>query len=224
MAQRIAYDTRDWTRLRTTATMTGDAVWTGVPLSSAANDQVWVGGTTAFNLPANYQRMLLTTNVWRSSSTMTPMTFMPNTDEWTWTRARNWTANPHGEWTIMGGKIHLSPALYGIKPAYGGVAAIPAETASFTYLDKNCVALSSGGYGDSFLNDLDTFVLDERILKLGMIWQWKANKGSSYAEDMGSYQDALAVAAGHDSPAPIIIGRMPISSSSRVAYPYTTPG
>ena len=52
--------------------------------------------------------------------------------------------------------------------------------------------------------DGDTFVLDERLLRLGMIWQWKAQKGSPYAEDMGTYGDALNVYSGSDTPAPII--------------------
>jgi hypothetical protein len=63
------------------------------------------------------------------------------------------------------------------------------------------------------------------VLKLGMIWQWKAQKGSPYAEDMGTYGDALTIAMGHDSPAPIIVGRKPISASSTVgvAYPWPVP-
>jgi hypothetical protein len=55
-----------------------------------------------------------------------------------------------------------------------------------------------------------------------MVWQWKANKGTSYAEDMGTYSDALAVAMGHDSPAPIIVGRRPMSQG-RTAYPFPVP-
>ena len=39
-----------------------------------------------------------------------------------------------------------------------------------------------------------------------MIWQWKANKGVAYAEDMGSYSDALVNVAGADTPSPIIVG------------------
>jgi hypothetical protein len=65
--------------------------------------------------------------------------------------------------------------------------------------------LSGGGYGDQFTNDGDVFRIDERLLKLGMIWQWKANKGSPYAEDMGTYSDALVNIAGADTPAPIIV-------------------
>src|SRR4249919_818571 len=71
MAQRISYDTRDWTLFRKTQTYTGDGV------------------LTSFPLPADYKRMLLTSNVWQSSNTMTPMRFVPDTDEWLNRRVRN---------------------------------------------------------------------------------------------------------------------------------------
>ncbi len=193
MAQRIAYDSRDWTKLRTLATLTGDGV------------------ATSFNLPANFKRMLLNSNVWRSTSTQTPMRFIPDTEEWMRRRAANASDNAWGEWTIMGGQIHIWP-----------VMAVPV-TAYFSYLDKNCIDLASGGRGDAFMADTDSFTLDERVLKLAMIWQWKAQKGSPYAEDMGTYGDALTMAMGHDSPAPIILGRQPISASARVAYPWALP-
>jgi len=194
MVQRIAYDTRDWTRLRKTVTYNGD------------------GTKTAFDLPNDYKRMLLTAQVWRSTSTQQPMMFVPDTDEWLRRRAAGTTtAFAHGEWTILGGQMHIFPAM----PV--GVSAY------FAYLDKNCVALVGGGYGDVFAADGDGFALDERLLKLGMIWQWKAQKGSPYAEDMGTYGDALTYAMGHDSPAPIIVGRSPISSNANVAYPWPVP-
>ena len=192
MAQRIAYDTRDWTKLRTVATLTGDGV------------------ASSFNLPANYKRMLLTANVWRSTSAQQPMRFVPDTDQWLNRRAQNWT-DAWGEWTIMGGKIYIWP----VMPV--------GQTAYFTYLDKNCIDLNSGGRGNEFMNDLDTFTLDERLLKLGMLWQWKAQKGSAYAEDMGTYGDALTYAMGHDQPAPIILGSKPMSAAANIAYPWPVP-
>jgi hypothetical protein len=186
MAQRIAYDLRDWTVMKkvTDPEMTGD------------------GTTTAFNLPSDFKRMLLTTNVWRSNSGTTPMTFIPDLDEWTRRRFTNATDTSWGEWTIYGGQIHIFPAL-----------AVD-ETASFTYLNKYCITLAGGGVSDVFVSDTDTFLLDERVLKLGMIWQWKAQKGSPYAEDMGTYGDALTNAMGHDSPSPIIFGKKIIRSAS----------
>ena len=81
------------------------------------------------------------------------------------------------------------------------------------------MALNGGGYSDAFLNDADRFRLDERLLKLGMIWKWKAQKGSPYAEDLSNYGDAVAMVQGHDSPSPIIVGRTPISVSVRASYP-----
>jgi hypothetical protein len=192
MVQRIAYDGREWTRLKKTNTFMGD------------------GSRTDWDLPANYKRMLKTANVWRSTNQQAPMSFVPDTDEWINRRDRNYTYSV-GEWTMLGGQMLIYPAL--------GIS----ERASFTYLDKNCVSLTSGGVGDFFRADADGFVLNERMLKLGMIWQWKAQKGSPYGEDMGTYEDALAVESGADRPAPTLIGRRAISVAANVSYPWILP-
>jgi hypothetical protein len=192
MAQRIAYDTRDWVKLKKIQTYDGNGV------------------QTAFALPANFKRLLLTSNVWSSLSNLNPMTFVPDLDEWLNRRARGYT-HSFGEWTIIGDEMHIFPVMSIGASAYYG------------YLDKNCITLAGGGRGDTFQVDDDSYVLDERILKLGMIWQWKAQKGSPYAEDMGTYGDALTYAMGHDSPAPIIIGSKPASVTDKVAYPWPVP-
>ena len=168
------------------------------------------GVQTDFPLPANYKRMPVDANVWSSTNTMTPLRFIPAADEWMQRRLRGYTESL-GEWTMMGGNMLIQPAV-----ANGA-------TVTFPYLDKNCVRLAAGGYGDSFIADGDSFRLDERLLKLGMIWQWMANKGSPYAEPMGTYSDAIANAMGHDAPAPIIIGSRPMSAHGRVAYPWPLP-
>ena len=112
MAQRIAYDYRDWTRLRKTQTYTGN------------------GTTTAYDLPADYKRMLLTTNVRRSSATQSPLQFISDTDVWIRRRAGD-EFGSWGEWTLMGGQMHIFPAL-----------AVD-ETAYFAYMNKNCIGLAS---------------------------------------------------------------------------------
>ena len=196
MAQRIAYDNREWTKLKKTNVFTGDGVVTNDVLT----------GTVGFDLPANFKRMLLSANVWRSNQVYSPMRFIPDADEWI-QRRMNVYSDPRGEWTMMGGMMHIMPILRAEIAATATTPVIPAETATFVYLDKNCVVLDGGGFGDTFTTDADRFVLDERLLKLGMIWQWKANKGSPYAEDMGSYSDALVLAMGTDSPSPIIVGQ-----------------
>jgi hypothetical protein len=198
MAQRIAFETRDWSKLKATVTYTGDGV------------------TTAFDLPVNYKRMLLTSNVWKSTTALYPMRFIPDLDQWLQRRALD-NYDPYGEWTIVGNQIFIVPVMA------GPISSNPAITAYFAYLRNGCVNLTSGGFGDRFVADTDSFVLDERLLKLGMIWQWKAHKGSPYNEDMGNYETALGYVSRSDGPAPIIIGRQPMPSSTRVAYPYPTP-
>ena len=195
MAQRIALDTRDWQALRQIATLGGT-------------------GAEANNLPANFHRLLKNSNIWRSSNTNAPMTFVSDPEDWLRGRLQPYTS-PMGEWMIEGGQMYIRPAL---AAAVVGPPAVPAEMAQFYYLRNTCIRLNSGGFGTEFTNDADTFVLPERLLKLGMIWQWKAYKGATYAEDIANYEDALSLIAGNDKPSPIIIGRQPVSADAQVAY------
>jgi hypothetical protein len=267
-AQTIAWDTREWTALKTTTTFVGDGI------------------NEAFNLPANYRRMLLKSNVWRSTQTQWPMRFVPDADEWLQRRASTYY-DSSGEWTIYGGQMHIQPIMAApvtkpaplpplppawavatdyivsqvvsdpvdstvwtvavahtsaatgtfaddrlanptywtatILPVPPPIVISPAQTATFNYLDKNCIKLASGGYGDRFMADGDSFRLDERLLKLAMIWRWKSQKGTAYAEDMSTYGDALNALSGADQPAPIIIGRVPMMRGVSLAYPWPVP-
>jgi hypothetical protein len=197
IAQRIAYDTREWTALKI------------IP-PPAPNDYIFLGDgvKTSFPMPANYKRMLLSTQVRKSSAPDQALRFVEDTDDWMRRRMAGSVDSAWGEWILIGTEMRIYPA-----PGVG-------EKVSFAYLDKNCINLNSGGYGDVFNSDQDTFRLDERLLKLGMIWQWKANKGSPYAEDLSSYSDALFMAAGADKPAPIIVDCAPISAAARVVLPW----
>jgi hypothetical protein len=199
MAAQIAADMRDWTKLRkvTNPLFVGDGI------------------REAFLLPTDYRRMLATSEVWLSSNTMQPARFIPDTDEWIQRRVAN-ESSSWGEWTIFGGEMHIWPPMG------------PGVTARFAYLDKNHIELRDTvgalvGLGEKFASDADTYRLDERLLKLGMVWRWKQLKGSPYAEDLGSWSNSMATAMGSDSPAPILIGRSPISANTRYAYPWNAP-
>jgi len=187
-AQRIAYDTREWTKLKKSVIYVGDGV------------------KTAWEIPFDYRRMLLTSNVWRSTSSQQPMMHIDDTDEWTQRRAAG-TVDAWGEWTLLGDHMHIYPPL------------AAAVTATYVYLDRNCVLLGGpgGGFGDQFMQDVDTFRLDERVLKLCMIADWKMKKGSPYAEDLGTYSDALANVSGADKHSPILVDRASVSQFARVS-------
>lgn len=180
MAQRIAGDTREWSAMKAVA--------------------IFTGAGESYTPPIDFKRLLVTTELWRSTQTMYPMRYIPDLNEWINRRSRNYN-DSRGEWINYAGKVHFSPQLYAD------------ETVTFPYLTKNCISLASGGVGNHFMADNDTYLLDERLLKLGMIWQWKANKGSPYAEDMGTWSDALAMAFGTDKPAPTIIDRTVLSNT-----------
>lgn len=189
IAQRIANDAREWTQMKAINTFAGDGI------------------KDRFPLPANYQRMLLTSQVYSSATPTLPLLFIADSNDWMQRRLSN-IAVSRSEWTLIGNDMLIYPVL----PV--------GESVSFAYLDKNCIKLFSGGFGDQFMNDLDQYRLPERLLKLGMIVQWKMNKGSPYAEDMGTYQDAMVMAMGSDKPAPIIVDRVPISHAAQLALPW----
>ena len=193
MVQRIAYDTRDWQLLRKRCAFIGN------------------GTQASFPLPPDYQRMLLTSEVWRSSNTNAPMSFVSDPDDWLRKELQGYIS-PMGEWILEGGEMHIRPVL------------IADETAQFYYLRNTPVKLNSGGFGTQFLNDADTCVFPERLLKLALIWQWKANKGATYAEDLANYEDALAKVAGADKPSPVLVGTQPMSSDANIAYWGPVPG
>lgn len=189
MAKRIAFDTRDWTRLKVLATITGDGV------------------ATAFDFPDDYQRMLKKAHVWPSATPYTTLTHYADSDEWLGIQVQNFQPLL-GAWTIVGEQMLIKPAIPNLS------------TVQFFYLSSNIVKDKDGNAKASFTADEDVFRLDERILKLGMIWQWKANKGMAYAEDMATYEDALAVSAGADKGSNIItVGRRRVPYDADVAFP-----
>lgn len=177
IAQRMAGDTREWAAMKVIGTFTGPG--------------------DAFDPPTDFKRLLLSSEIWRSTQTQYPMRYISDTNEWLQRRLRNY-ADSRGEWTNYAGKIRFWPVL------------AADQTATFAYLGKNCVLLAGGGVSDQFQADGDRYLLEERLLKLGMIYQWKSDKGSPYAEDMGTWSDALSMAFGTDKPSPTLIGRTPM--------------
>jgi hypothetical protein len=193
-AQRLARDTRDWSALIKTATVTGDGV------------------AESFALPSDFLRLLLDSNVWTSRSSFIPLVYINSYDEWLRRKASGFW-DSRGAYILIGGRIYINPIL-----AAGA-------TATFAYLSNQIINVAATGLTDTqFTADDDTCKLDERLLKLMLIWVWKESKGSPYAEAMGTYSDALWSVAGRDQPAPILIGGRTSSSTYPVtAYPWALP-
>lgn len=187
MAERISKG-HEWQLLSRIATITGDG---------AAED---------FDLPPDYDRMLVKSQLW-SSSLETALTPITDLDRWLELDVQTFDFVINA-WTIYGGQMHVKPALS------TGV------TAKYFYQSSLIVAQQSGGNKVSFTADTDEFRLSEELLKLGMIWQWRANKGLPYAEDMVNYEQLLARLVSRDKGSRMLrIGRARLPSDVTVAYP-----
>jgi hypothetical protein len=178
MAARIAFDQNyDWSILKRLATLTGDGV------------------AEAFDMPADYRRMLKKARLWPSSSPYSILTHYPDTDQWLGMQVQNFQP-VLGGWTIIGSQIMIHPLVDN------------AATVKFYYLHNQIVRKADNTAQTAFMADTDKYVLDERMLKLGIIWQWKANKGQQYAEDLSNFEDALAERIGSDKGSTsIVVGR-----------------
>ena len=91
-----------------------------------------------------------------------------------------------GQWGLRNGLFYANPVL----SAGDAVAGV--------YITRDIVKGSDGALKERFTRDDDTFLLDERVLRLGMIWQWKENKGLPFDVAYQVYQDALGRAAAHE--------------------------
>lgn len=190
MAQAMAFDGHDWTRLKSLATLTGDGV------------------QASFEFPNDYRRMLKKARLWPSSTPNGFLTHYADTDQWLGDTAyaSGWVTNG---WTIIGDQIYVRPTIPN------------ASTVQFYYLSSNYAKAADGTPKAIFDTDTDTFRLDERVLKLGIIWRWRASKGLPYAEDMQTYETALANVVGADKGSNIIMeGRQRFHGDVSIAYPW----
>lgn len=192
-AARAMCDDFDWQQLKAIHTITGD------------------GTDTSFALPSDYLRMPKATNFWPSEEPTTPIRFFLDLDDWIAEDVRTITEITKRA-IIYGNELH-------IKPAVGNAA-----TVKFAYV-SNLIVIATGGTvatKTAFTADTDTFLLDERALKLNLIWRWKAAKGRPYAQDKDEY-DALvdSLAGNSKGPRVIRVGRRRTMFRDAVSsYPY----
>lgn len=164
--------------------------------------------TTDFSLPSDFDRMPKKAQLWHSSL-QTPLTPVPDRDAWLEQIVHNFTFTVP-IWIIYGGQIHIRPAM------------ATAVTAKHWYQSNLIIDPASGSNKTAFTIDTDVFRIDERLLKLGIIWQWKANKGLAYAQDQDAYEDLLEKLTSDDKGSRMIrIGSSRVAKDVQIAYPGT---
>lgn len=71
------------------------------------------------------------------------------------------------------------------------------NTWAFEYQTKNWITdLNGNNPSDSFNADTDLVLLPEKLLKMGLRWRWKKEKGFDYDEDFQTYENMVTKALG----------------------------
>lgn len=165
------------------------------------------GVSEAFDLPADYDRMPDGASMWSSRWTWA-FNHIASTDEWLEYQVVPYTFI-NGNWIIYGDEFHVLPIM------------AVAETLKFFYVSKYYAKDPLNVAKAAFTDDTDTFRLDENLLELGMIWQWKANKDLPYEEDMQNFERALNKRMMADAGARSVLsgGRNRFSRGVKIAFP-----
>lgn len=166
------------------------------------------GVTEAHALPDDYDRMVASTEVhsglWRNWY----YTRIENLDEWL--NVQQFAMVTPGYWLLLGGQMHILPLIP------------PGETAQFWYVSNAIIRGANGTLKDTITADSDTFLLDENVLALAIIWRWRALKQMDYQEDYNNYEIALSQEMARDKGARTIRSgpTRRLGWGARASYPW----
>lgn len=161
-------------------------------------------GADAYALPDDFDRMTIGAEIDDAASWFWGYESFETVNDWMRFKSGSYATVAPGGWIILGGELQFFPAPNGV--------------AQYPYISNAYAKDAAGNAKSEFTSDSDTFVLDNRLLTLGLIWRWMAQKKMDYSEDLATYEMALAQAQGRDKGARIL--RTPSRSglSGRLAY------
>lgn len=164
------------------------------------------GTTTSFALPSDYDRMvsgselLTSTAGWKLQKA--------DVNEWLDIQINTESVAFPGYWIVIGGTMNARPAID------------TGDTVKFYYIKNTIVLSSSSAAQTAFQSDTDTFVLPERLITLGVIWRWRAQKRMEYAEDLKNFEIALSEETATDKGSRVVVvGRRRNGYDYAAAYP-----
>ncbi len=116
-------------------------------------------------------------DMWNTSSDW-PIHGPTSAEQWADLIVRSETSLPQ-YWRIIGGVLNIE------QPKSG-------DTIRYEYISNKWIRQGGSTLATNLSADTDTFVFPEHLLELGLVWRFKHAKGLDYAEDMRTYQVALA--------------------------------
>lgn len=141
------------------------------------------GATEAFNLPSDYSRQLLVSDMQDLQSWAWGYEHVTDINDFLYQKNRGAILSP-GMWIIYGNQFNFAPA--------------PTGPATFPYVSRNYAYDSATlTYKPSFTQDTDEFVLtadnkaNERLLTLGLVWKWREMKKLDFSGDQEAFALAL---------------------------------
>lgn len=143
-----------------------------------------IGSGDTFPVPVDYDRML----TGQGPQDVSGGPYEPFATVSDYIAAQSGWASPG--WIIIGDDFRFHPALTG--------------PVTFPYMSCFIVRDADGVRKRTFTADSDEFVLDERLLTLGLLWRYRAQEGLDYSEDMANFELALSKATLHDKGARVL--------------------
>lgn len=144
------------------------------------------GVTESFPMPADYSRMMLASSMADAHSWFLGYTHVTDINDWLAFKRGAMAWVPPGVWTLMDNRFQFLP------PVSSGTKAL------LPYISKNIVRASDGSLKSEFTADSDTFVLDERLLTLALIWRWRETNHLDSTGDQLNFEKVLSEKAGRD--------------------------
>jgi hypothetical protein len=162
------------------------------------------GTSESFNLPDDYDRMQKGSSLQSATAPLYGYQPVVDPDEWL-TLQMPYGVSSLGRWIKLGGQIHIMP-----KPALG-------QEIKFFYQSNRFAKDENGTPKASFEKDNDSFLLDEELLTLGLIWRYRQQKRIDYTDDQVLFEKRFNELAGEDKGARVFVeGGRGISNN---AYP-----
>lgn len=149
-----------------------------------------LSGAETVPLPADYGRMCVGQGMLDPASWFWGYSVFADASEYLMAVNGQIPVDGPGGWIILDGAFKFWP--------------VPSGGATFPYISKACVRPVSGASKATFDTDTDSFILPERLLTLGLIWRYRAQKGLDYTEDLATYSAALDKALNDDKGARIL--------------------
>jgi hypothetical protein len=164
----------NWRNLNIALTLTGD------------------GTTTLFALPSDFERMLQGQALYSLKYPSIPLQGPISSQDLLALKALPVTPI-RPVWRLIGGTLEIWPALANLEIVNG------------EYRSTNPIVSGDGlTRKPRWTNDSDFTLFPEVILRLGLIWRWKASKGLDYGEDFKTYQMERDKKAGHEAGGKIV--------------------